>query len=379
MSTLLDGQDLALTANGTTIASTAVINKFAAVSQFTTTTSAANACRLPSAPVPNAEYVVKSSGAAANAASLQIFVYQAGDTIDGAASTAPVTLPKGSSISFLAPATVTAGAVAWVTKGLFGPSTVAVAAVTALAGGAQPTAAANMVPVNQFFTRVATVASVKDSIGLPAAPVLMKDYTVYNAAGATVATSLTLAVWPGDGVAASSFNGLAANTPLYIGSGASMKFTALSNTAGVIEWLAHGYSGPVPVLLAPATRAIEIAEGLNGAVIQLTQAGGAAAVLTLPDVATAGASKTKGLKFKFVMPVSNTAGTATIRVTGAGTHMVAVTRAATTVASVNLYLAGVDLVYAQNNLAGAWSEHICDGVNYYAFGVSHIATGFTAA
>lgn len=97
---ILDGVDLALTANALTNATTAVINKYAGLSKYTTCTAANGACKLPAAPVAGAEYGVQLNDTVNTNATLLIFP-PAGGSINGWAANTPYELPPRSAVHFV--------------------------------------------------------------------------------------------------------------------------------------------------------------------------------------------------------------------------------------------------------------------------------------
>lgn len=245
-------------------------------------------------------------------------------------------------------------------------------------------ASSAFIPSSVQYVQVSTCTSSNNALTLPVQPTLNMPLIVRNDgvnvlnlfAGSSTATI--------NGIAGSVVNGQA----LVGGNGGQIEIMAISNNGAantatganvynnpVIAWQVLGYSGPSPVIFLPSTftNAAPYVHTMNqSGSIFMVPAMGAAGKISVPTASTAVA----GFNSKYIM--NGTAGfIVEIGITSAANISgVLITTSTTTPSSVQC-TAKSFVNFTATAIVGDYVTMVCDGVNYYASGVSQVTAGLT--
>ncbi len=346
-----------LTATGTTQATALQLASNAYLNQVATITATNNGVLLPTNPVSGQICKVRNN----NVSGINVSVYpQVGGLINSIGLNLPYVIPSSCVAEFISVSTLN-----WSTTSSSSDQGVAIpAGITAHATGGQLNAV--VIDTEQLYTLVSVCATTNDSVALPRLPIINKPYIVINNGVATCD------VYPGNTAGDNSIiNNYAANVPFMIGAKASCQFIAVSNTAGVIQWFATGYTGPRPVIPLVANITLVMDPSYFNSILTCGIIAGASPV-TLPPLQAG---------FTFDYQSTGTLGNAVVFTPSAGgNHVGAVIQtSAGAAASSNISNAALQatVTATATSIEGDRLNFYCDGVNWYAQGMSHAAAGFS--
>jgi len=327
--------------------------------QISVSTSANNAVVLPVNPLQGIAYSFRNDGVA----NLQVFP-ALGAQINSLGVNNSFSVPAGDIANILA----TSQTQWWVQDLVASPGLPISAPLTALAGGGQPLVA-NMIPAQQNYTQVGTVATAMDSIALPDVPEENLSYLVINNA------ALTMAIWPGLVGHASIIDNLAANSPVFLGANARMEFVAVSNTAGVVQWYSKGYMGNKPVIPIITTAGQgTMTPAYNNCLLVCSSGPAANVAMSLPGLAFM-----NGFSFELMFQANATHTIVFTPAVGAifGGWVGTSAGAAAVSNDAVTGIANATLTFAATALAGDYARVWSDGVKWYAQGTSRATAGIT--